>query len=1205
MAITETGLRYVSDGVERFIRGANESSLSVNKFNRSLLELESTYNNFERSLKSGSKDQLKYAKSGDTLTVQLNKTSDSIKNQNNLLLESGKSYENADKNIDDFNKTQKEQIKLLDKSKEVLLDNKEAIIGIAGTIKGFKDAGKEDTGIIGTLFNAKKLRDLLKLWGKLPPQIKFATAAIATFAGVAILTEGIGGRSAGLTAISEAFDNLSRSANLSTTYLEDFTAEADNQLTQAQSLTLINKALAGSVGEFQTELADSLPTLLEFARVRAAATGEDVDFLFESLIQGIKKGQPLILDNLGLVVKLEETYESYAKSLNKTASSLSAVEKQQALLQSVNKEAIRNIGILGEATLSNADKISARANIISDILDNISLAVQPLLGSLLDIQLSLLNTFQGVFQPFIDILNEITYSLSLIINMIWQFLQPLITLGASVLKLVVEPFRQAFRIFSALMEVIVSMNGPVKNLTQIFLPLAGVLDFVATVIARIGDVLVGLITFFRVLGEEFVRVTGFGKAFNSAINKSTEIINQAKKTINDLAIVLAYGLGSAFASLVNTAAKAARNILKVIADMAQGIADFLIGESPPPKGPLSNIDTGGQKTFEAWLDGFTNVSLRPVKNVLDQVNKDLGEIGSYSLEKVERRLTDLDLALRPFSEQLEIAQSRFEALSAPAEAALRAIDRQLDTAVEALTKGDATAKASVQALDAQRAAIQKNLELQQQQVDFAQIELALKKGQQAEERALLNIQKKRLGGQQLTQTEKMALSKGSLGSASGSEKSASGSGDFVDSGSEIVSQSEKLGESTGNVFADAMFGGLGDNLNFALFDEIGTEQERLVTQGGRLLDGLGGLPDKLAEPFTDIFGPEGKIATTFNDFFGENGLVQNLFKEVFGEDGFVENKLEETKNFFNNLWGEEGSLVTGFNSVFGSEGSLSTTLTNFFGEGGTFRTKVAGVFGEESFWTTQLNTAADNFITFKDDLYSVVQDMIGFFSGDEDSIEKVFQSLFGEEGTITTLIVATKTLFTDFYNSIFGDEGLFSKIGGALQQFIASPIFLLLTAVQDTINAFITGIEDFINGILTKIDTNIIQNIPENLRGPLGNLSGLQVDLGTVQFPLPAINIGQAPQAATGGLFTGGLLSVGEKGQEFVAPASKVGVFPNNFVTAIQSLESVLASSMFVPNSNNISNNQTYNNNNMSQTFNINQPISPTTMRQQFNQFGG
>jgi hypothetical protein len=145
------------------------------------------------------------------------------------------------------------------------------------------------------------------------------------------------------------------------------------------------------------------------------------------------------------------------------------------------------------------------------------------------------------------------------------------------------------------------------------------------------------------------------------------------------------------------------------------------------------------------------------------------------------------------------------------------------------------------------------------------------------------------------------------------------------------------------------------------------------------------------------------------------------------------------------------------------------------------------------------------------------------------------------------------------------------------------------------INSFISLIEGFLNDALKTV-SDLVEIIPEQLRGPLGDLVGMSITLPRVSFQLPDVSLTGAQK---GGMFSGGALRVGERGEEIITSADKMAVFPNNFVTAIQSLESVIASSMFIPSGNNISNSNTTNSNTTNQTINFNQPVNPVTARQQ------
>jgi hypothetical protein len=677
-------------------KDANTFSESIRKSGDSLNRLENTLRAFSLGLLIIQKRSKQVSDEIATLRKGILVLARGLDKVSDFFGDWSKEVKDGDKNLKDFNEEQGISIEKSEEFGNSLPFDKLAkmttgLITVGNAASNLHDAskGEEPKGLVGVLFDAFKVKKLIKVWAGLPPPIQAAAVAVTAFAGVSILTEAIGERAAGLNALSDSFERLRQSAGLSQDFLENFTESADNQLKQSEILTLSNKALAGSQGEFQKELANTLPTLLEFARVRSAATGEDVNFLFESLIQGIKKGQPLILDNLGLVVKLDEVYQKFAAANNTTVDALSAQQKQLALLNSVQKEAVRNIDILGEATLSNADKIAARGNIIGDILDSISLSVQPLLSVILNIQLFFLNLIGDALEPFVSIINSINKIVADLVQVLFVQLAPILEFVFALLGAIVAPFEAIFRVVSRLISSQLKLVKSFAILDLVLRPLINLLNGVAFLFKTIGDVLVGVIDFFSRLGDIIGQILGtiLAPLVNFIQNNFLGAFSNVNEIIKQTAVILTVGFGRAVASLVNTFARAARDILTIVGNLAQGIADFLIGESPPPKGPLSKIDSGGQKTFEAFLDGFSKASLKPVEQVAGEVNDTLGNIGSLNIDQVESRLERLDLAIRPFNEQLQIAQARFDAISEPAEAALRAIDRQLDTAVQALVKG--------------------------------------------------------------------------------------------------------------------------------------------------------------------------------------------------------------------------------------------------------------------------------------------------------------------------------------------------------------------------------------------------------------------------------------------------------------------------------------------------------------------------------------
>ncbi len=69
--------------------------------------------------------------------------------------------------------------------------------------------------------------------------------------------------------------------------------------------------LASLVNE---QFALQLPQAFEYLGKVSAATGTDMNYLLDSLVRGVGRLSPLILDNLGIQVSLTEAYEAYGRN---------------------------------------------------------------------------------------------------------------------------------------------------------------------------------------------------------------------------------------------------------------------------------------------------------------------------------------------------------------------------------------------------------------------------------------------------------------------------------------------------------------------------------------------------------------------------------------------------------------------------------------------------------------------------------------------------------------------------------------------------------------------------------------------------------------------------------------------------------------------------------------------------------------------------
>lgn len=86
------------------------------------------------------------------------------------------------------------------------------------------------------------------------------------------------------------------------------------------------------------DTAEEFETLAKIAVDRGRAMGISMEYAFESIVKGVGRLSPLILDNLGIVLDADKTYGDFAQTIGKTADALTDAEKRQALLARLKVE---------------------------------------------------------------------------------------------------------------------------------------------------------------------------------------------------------------------------------------------------------------------------------------------------------------------------------------------------------------------------------------------------------------------------------------------------------------------------------------------------------------------------------------------------------------------------------------------------------------------------------------------------------------------------------------------------------------------------------------------------------------------------------------------------------------------------------------------------------------------------------------------------
>jgi len=129
-----------------------------------------------------------------------------------------------------------------------------------------------------------------------------------------------------------------------------------------------------------------LEKLTLVAKGASIALGRDMGDAMDRLVRGAAKLEPEILDELGIMVRLDEATENYASTIGKTASALTQFERRQAFINAINQQGLEKF----EEIAASVDPVA---------YDQLAASLDKLAKSFM----SLVNYGLG---PFIDLLAD-------------------------------------------------------------------------------------------------------------------------------------------------------------------------------------------------------------------------------------------------------------------------------------------------------------------------------------------------------------------------------------------------------------------------------------------------------------------------------------------------------------------------------------------------------------------------------------------------------------------------------------------------------------------------------------------------------------------------------------------------------------------------------------------------------------------------------
>lgn len=189
----------------------------------------------------------------------------------------------------------------------------------------------------------KIVGNIQKVGGVALAGIGLATGAIAGL-GVGLAKLAID--AAPLQTVADAFDGVAESAGIGgDEMLAAMQKGSAGMISQRDLMLSFNKAAQ----LVSTDFATTLPDAMQFLGKVAGATGQDLDFLLESLVVGVGRVSPMILDNLGVQVSLTEAVEDWAIASGKAATKMIDNSKAMAELAEKVGFAEREYAIMAES----------------------------------------------------------------------------------------------------------------------------------------------------------------------------------------------------------------------------------------------------------------------------------------------------------------------------------------------------------------------------------------------------------------------------------------------------------------------------------------------------------------------------------------------------------------------------------------------------------------------------------------------------------------------------------------------------------------------------------------------------------------------------------------------------------------------------------------------------------------------------------------
>ena len=213
-------------------------------------------------------------------------------------------------------------------------------------------------------------------------------------------SEGLGGLvrvyatfAANIFAATAAFGALSRAVDTSNlvkgldqlgvasgknlgTLSKHLVAAADGAISLKDAMTSVAQASSGGMSNA------NIVKMAEVAKRASQALGRDMPDALNRLTRGITKLEPELLDEIGIMIRLDTTSQDYANSVGKSVSALTMFEKRQAFANAVLAQGAEKFGQIELSANAYSKILASSQNLLQSGLELVNKVLTPLIGFL-------------------------------------------------------------------------------------------------------------------------------------------------------------------------------------------------------------------------------------------------------------------------------------------------------------------------------------------------------------------------------------------------------------------------------------------------------------------------------------------------------------------------------------------------------------------------------------------------------------------------------------------------------------------------------------------------------------------------------------------------------------------------------------------------------------------------------------------------------